>query len=641
MFVGAFVVALAGSLIYVYTRPAEYRAVARLQIAPAATVTQPAETKNTPTVATGAKSFLTEVQVLTSRPLLEDVLDRLKENGLLRDPEPDPIAAMQQMLRADPVAGTQIVELSAEGREPALVAPLVNSVIDAYRQHVADVYKGSATSTYGEINDEISKLDQEVTAKRQAVDAFQARYDIVSIEHKENDVLAQINGLSLAYTTAKDRQAKAQAQLQALQNSVSAGKAIVRAKDNPTLANIEQRASLLHEQLRELQRRFTPAYLAMDAEAKSMQARLENLEDQVRTQREASARAALAEAQEELSAARAAVDKLQQDVADNQKRAQEFATHLNEYKTLREDLNHLEEMHRAALDRLMKLKASERERSPRVEVVEAAIPNATPWRPDYHRDALIALAGSLVFGLLAAWFADFIAGQPRSPALPTVMVQHSWVPTMLGRQPIIEPLSLTAPGPRQLPAPAALPRLLDDAEIVALIDAATEDTRLALLALLTGLSTEELVALRWEEIDLPAGVIRLADGRAVALAEPLGNLLNARRRLQPDAAGPVLRGATGEALGIEAARRLVQYGAHDAGLDRPQEVTPDALRYTWLSFLLRQGIRAADVAIVAGHVPHDDLLAYMEVHSPKARQPLDRIDRVLPVLRKLAGDATG
>src|SRR5260370_33918 len=431
VFLCALVFALAGSLIYVYTRPAEYRAVARLQIAPAAVVTQPAEAKETPTVAADAKAFLTEVQVLTSRPLLQNVFDRVKESGLLPDLGPDPIAAMQQMLHAEPVAGTQIVELSAESREQALVAPLVNTVVDAYRQHVADVYKGSATSTYGEVNDEVGKLDQEVTANRQAVDAFRARYDIVSMEHKENDVLA----------------------------------------------DIEQRTSVLREQWKALQRRFTPAYLALDPNTKSLQARLENLENQLNTQRAASARAALAEAQEELSAAQSAAEKLRQDVADNQKQAQEFATHLNEYRTLRQDLDHLEEMHRAALDRLMKLRASEQERAPRVELVESATSSSAPWRPDYRRDALIALAGSVVFGLFAAWFADFIAGPPVSPAIPSMIVQHSWVPTMLGRETMIEPLSLAMPGRRQLSPPAVLPRQLADAEIMPLIAAPPRDAR--------------------------------------------------------------------------------------------------------------------------------------------------------------------
>jgi uncharacterized protein involved in exopolysaccharide biosynthesis len=634
--------ALAGSLTYVYTRPAEYRAMARLKIAPAAVVTQPADAKNAPTVATDAKAFLTEVQVLTSRPLLQSVFHRLEETGSLPDLGPDPIGELQQMLHAEPVAGTQVVELSARSHDQALVARLVNAVSDEYRQHVAEVYRGSATSTYGEVNDEVVKLGQEMRAKRQAVDAFRAQYDIVSMENKENDVLAQIGGLSQSYTDAKNRRAKAQAHLQALQSSAAAGKAVIRTKDDPILADIEQRASVLREQWQELQRRVTPAYLAMDQNAKSLQARLEIMETQLKAQRAASERAALAEAQEELSAAQSAAEKLRQDVADNQKQAQEFATHLNEYKVLRQDLDHLEEMHRAALDRLAKLQASEQERAPRVELVERATASTLPWRPDYRRDALIAIAASIGFGLFAVWFTDFIAGAPTTPTIPAMMmVQHSWArpPSMLSGGTIIEPLSLANAGHTgQLPPPAALPRHLDDAEIVALVGAVTEDARLAVLGLLSGLNIDELVALRWDQIDLSAGIINIASEhqRGVALEEPLRGLLDARCRLQTAAAaGTVLRSANGSPLGLEEAEQLIIYGAHDAGLDRPQEVTSQALRYTWLSFLLQQGIRAADVFSLAGRVPHNDLVAYMQMHSPKAKQPLDQIDRVLPALREL------
>jgi succinoglycan biosynthesis transport protein ExoP len=127
----AFVPAVVASLTYVYTRPAEYRAVARLQISPAAVVTQPAEAKDTPAVTTDAKSFLTEVQVLTSRPLLRDVLERLKSDGAGLDLGPDPVASAQRMLHAEPVEGTQVVQLSAEGPQPDFVTRLVNTVTEA------------------------------------------------------------------------------------------------------------------------------------------------------------------------------------------------------------------------------------------------------------------------------------------------------------------------------------------------------------------------------------------------------------------------------------------------------------------------------------------------------------------------------
>ena len=67
-FLAAFLPAATASLIWVYSQPPEYRAVARLQISPAAGVAQATEGKDAPAVVTDAKSFLTEVQVLTSRP---------------------------------------------------------------------------------------------------------------------------------------------------------------------------------------------------------------------------------------------------------------------------------------------------------------------------------------------------------------------------------------------------------------------------------------------------------------------------------------------------------------------------------------------------------------------------------------------
>ena len=637
VFCCTFFPALAASLTYVYTRPAEYRAVARLRISPAAVVTQPTEATDAPTVATDAKSFLTEVQVLTSRPLLQDVLERLKSGDGLPDLGPDPVTSAQRMLRAEPVEGTQVVQLSADGREREFVPRLVNTVAEAYRRHVADAYNGLATNTYGEVSAEIRALDDEVAAKRNAINAFRSRYDIVSMEHKENDVLANIEGLSQSYTDANQRLAKAQGHLQALTNAAAAGKAVIRAKDDPTIADLEQRVSVLREQWRELERRFTPAYLTLDADARSLRARLDNLDEQLRSQRAASVKAALAEAQEDLSAARAAVDQLRQDMSDNQKQAQEFATHLSEYKALREDLDHIEGMHRSALDRLAKLQASELERAPRVELLEAAASSHEPWRPNYSLDAAISVVGSLAFGLFAAWFADFIAG----PSLaPTMQVQHSWAPALLGRELTQGPSMLAAREIAQLQAPELPPRELLNAEIAALVAAATdEEVRLVVVLLLTGVSAQELVALRWDEIDLNAGVIHVGGdaARAISLEEPLRSVIVGRPRQQPDGAGTVLHDRHGGRLAIDEVGRFVFYAAHDAGLDHSHEVTPDVLRYTYLSFLLRQGIRAADVSRIVGYVPHNDLVTHMQRHSPTARRPFEQIERVLPALRELAG----
>ena len=67
-FLGTLAVAFAASLGYTWLRPAEYRASARLEITPAAGALPlgPAATSTTES----PRPFLTETQVLTSRPVL-------------------------------------------------------------------------------------------------------------------------------------------------------------------------------------------------------------------------------------------------------------------------------------------------------------------------------------------------------------------------------------------------------------------------------------------------------------------------------------------------------------------------------------------------------------------------------------------
>src|SRR5436309_1363357 len=126
-----FFAALALGLTYTAMQPAEYRATARLEIIPAKAV--PASVDSTAGAATGAdtrgpaergaKSFLTEVQVLTSRPLLEEVVGRpAKSRHLPRDIGSDPVDAVQGMLSTETVEGTAVVQLRAEGPQRQFLA---------------------------------------------------------------------------------------------------------------------------------------------------------------------------------------------------------------------------------------------------------------------------------------------------------------------------------------------------------------------------------------------------------------------------------------------------------------------------------------------------------------------------------------
>jgi len=512
----------------------------------------------------------------------------------------------------------------------------VNTLTSVYQEHLATAYQKSTGTGADQLRDSVQALEQQVAAKRQKVEAFRASNDIVSTERDENQLLSAAKGLAIDLNEAKGKLAAAEGQLRAVRNAASAGQGLVSARDNPTVADLERRASQLREELHDVQQRFTPQYLDLDPAIKATRARLDNLEQQIKTERAAGQRAAVAEAEGKVTAARGAVEQLQQQINDNKSAVQTFMVRFGEFKAMQEDLTHLEQLHRAASDRLARLEASDSEVAPQVEVLEAATVPQLPWRPLYARDAGISLGAAVVFGFLAVWLVEFFS----RPELETAAAgRQPWWPVAVGRGAEASSLPLLTAEAARLPAPDPLPRELTDAEIAALLQAANDDGRLLLSGLLSGLSAEEIVALAWDQIDLDAGTIRVSgeSSRTLPLGDPLRGLLAARRAFQPQAEGTVLRGPSGGPLPLDDVRSLVMYAAYDAGIDGADEVTLRTLRHTYLVYLLRQGIRFADIGRIVGRLPQEELAGYMRFAPSQPRRPLEQIDLVLPALRDMTG----
>lgn len=91
-----------------------------------------------------------------------------------------------------------------------------------------------------------------------------------------------------------------------------------------------------------------------------------------------------------------------------------------------------------------------------------------------------------------------------------------------------------------------------------------------------------------------------------------------------------------ESLPLSHLEALISYAAHDAGLQQPAEITPWAVRHTFISYLVRQGIRFSELARIVGTLPAEVTAAYGAVLPTGPRRSLEQVDRVLPALRDLA-----
>ncbi len=648
-FLAVFVLVCALGLGYTFLRTPEYRATARLEIVPAEAlqnrapqigVPQPASAQNERSTGP-ASPFLTEIEFLTSRPLLEQLLEQIRSAGLADSlGSADPIGALLQAISVTPVPGTQVVQLAAVGEKPDVLAFALNGLMDIYRGHVSARYRNTSNEELAQAREEAQKYDAAVKEKRRAMEAFRLRYNIVSLERDENEALSRAKGLGVSLNTAEEKAVAAEAKLRSLREAVASGKAPVRARDNPTLANVEARLSQAREEMKQLERTYTEDYLAKDPAARTLRTRITELEAQVKRERAASQEANLADAEEDATRMRDSVEQLKRQMTADRQSMQAFSARFSEYKAMQDELADLEGLARGANEKAVRLEASDRARRPEAKIIEAAITPTEPWRPLYLRDSAITVGAAVVLGFLAAWLTAFLTRREETPSVvvaPTAVAYP--VPLGLQHTPVHDRPALAQSGAPALQLPAALPaRELDEGEVAALLASADQRSRLALALLLSGVAPDELLSLRWRDVQADAGTVRISApaGRDFPLTDELSSIAQAdRAAFSADAY--VVPAQSDSAPSHDDLAALVAYASHDAGLVQAAEVTPAVLRHTYLAFMARQGVRFAELSRIVGPLPAALIGSYGSLAPEGARRALAEVERTHPGLRRWHG----
>ena len=635
VFFSVFALCAIASLAYSFMRPAVYLASARLQVMPQGKLPQ---AESLP--ADSAPAVLVELQVLNSRPLLETVATRLEKDGELRNLPADRVTALQSMLSVTRLEGTNVILIEARGPDRSLLPRLVNVLVETYAEQQLQAGRTSTQAELAEAREAARVIDERTAAKKREVEAFRMRSNIVSAERDENQALSRVRGLGASLSTATDREAVAEGKVQALEQAVQEGKRAPQAKDNPTVAGLENRLSQLREEWRAMERKYTPQYLDMDPVAVALKTRIGNLEQQLANERSKSQLNALAEAREELASARSVTRRLQQRLAEDKQSVQAFSRQFGEYQAMQEELRGLDQMRMAARQRLLALEASELARKPRIKVLEAATTPDAPWRPLYWRDAGIGMGASIVLAFLAVWFVEFFDRSEPMPIGPsTVIIPQPWIP--VGRPDLLAagastgPLSALERGASAplLAAPDA--RELNDQEVRRLLGNATAENLPLLVCMLCGLTDAELIALRTADLDLSARTLSVPaqPRRVLTLDEPLPGLLPQPAGAQPDA--PLFAHANGQAFTPEDVRAAVLSSALDAALDNAQTVGPQTLRLTYIAHLVREGLRFSDLGKLVGRVPPETLNSLAPLAAGSQRVGLAEVDRLIPGVRAL------
>lgn len=627
VFAAVFVTSLLAGQAWNFSRADEYRASSRLQV-------------NVPDAAganaAASAAYGTHLQLLDSRPLLQTVAQRMADAGLALSGTPEQaVNYLQAMLDVKPIAGTDVVQLVASGEVPAQLAGLLNSIPDVLRSELQARQAGAADDELGGARQELLRLEAAAAERRAALDQFRLHAGLFA-ERDENEAVARSKGLSNSLNVAVEKEAAAAARLQALVAGTASGRSGVQARDDPTLASLEVRASQVREELRDMERSYTPEFMALDPRARAAAARLTELERQIAHQRVVGRQASVQAAEEELANARALVERLRGQLAEARPMLQGASARFARAKLLEEDLAQVETTRRKVLEKVELLQADERRRVPTVAVLESAIEPTVPYRPQRTRDGLWILAASVLLALFATGLVEVFnrtPGPASQPASTTLVLTPDWggrAPTLrheasAGRSLLTADETLP---PRELPAP---PQALQQAEAAALLAAAPGPARFACAALLMGLTAQEVTALRGGDIDGPGLRLRVLGAWSRSL--PMPQWLEATLPAAADAAAPLLHDASGVALTNADLQALVALASVDAGLPQGASLTAEALRDTCIDWLLGQGLRFSELPALVGRIDADRVAAFAAHSTGGPRQRANEIVFLMPALR--------
>ncbi len=629
----AFLVSAAISLAYSYSRPVVYRSSATILTSAMTAIDRESSDADVQHVAI-------QRQILLGHELAAETLARLKASATDKSVLQWKPSDIQTLLTVEPVPETNLVEISAEGANPKFLPLLINTWIDVYLDARAEEVRQLAGSTQRIVEDEVEGLAEKVAAARIELEKFRKNNDISSTGREENEALARLKGLTESLNKANEDEIRARSHLNAVKTAISRGKAVVPEDEKASLTDLEKRLQDMRDKLAELDKKFTRDYLDLQPDLKSIPEQIKTLETEVQYRRQHGQSLVLNDAEMAYAAAQQTTRELRAQLDEHKHHASAFTSKFTQHEALKTDLEGLEKLYRDAQERLVQVKTSRKEKYPQVTVINRAYEPRDPVRPNYGQDALIAIAGSLLFALLTVWVVEYLT-QKKEPPMPiAVFGVHSYQPPPSGvgalgggggliDHPKAAPPSLDTKPSQSLAGPPQR-RELSSRQLRTLLNASNLKGKQLIALMLSGLNLDEVVWLTKHQIDLEADMIHVGgkSPRSIPMCSTLKSLLMQSK-------GQAVWNPGDPETRVDLSAALV-CAAVDSGLPDPQDISAEAIRHSYIAYLVRQGLRLSELEQVTGHLEPSALASYSAFSPPQEGRHLAEIELLHPALINVA-----
>lgn len=169
-------------------------------------------------ILTNQTPLSTQIEILESEPVIQQVIDRQK----LTDDEDEPLKPkdFRKQLTTELIGGTDVVQISYRSLEPKVASKVVNSLMDVYLQQQIRGNQSEPAAAKEFINKELPTIENKVEQAESNVSAFRAENDIVDLAEEKKGLVTNLGSLNQQISSTGSELQGLQAQTSALQGQL-------------------------------------------------------------------------------------------------------------------------------------------------------------------------------------------------------------------------------------------------------------------------------------------------------------------------------------------------------------------------------------------------------------------------------------
>ena len=380
-----------------------------------------------------------EIQILTSRDLIDKVIQAIKVENIYPEAVKNPSATMtpleaailrfEKKLSVEGVRKSSVIQVSFQHKDPRIAAKAVNLLVDFLKEKHLQVYSDPKSSF---LEQQLSAYDQRLKDSQNQLEAFKQKYRVFSLEEQRTLLLKQRTDLDTSFKTSQNA-------IRELQNKLWSFKTQMRAvsKDVPLYTESERykiiddaKAQLLTLQLKEqeLLQKYnegTALVINVRKEIKIVQDFIkkqeEDLKGKVRTGQNIvyqDVEKEMIKTQAELSSQEGKSAILREQIAQLDREMQTLDLRENDLQNLKREVAENEKNYKTYLEKVEEALISDnlnRQKMANISVIQAAAVPAKPIKPKKALNIALGIILGAVSGLGLAFFSEYTSEGLSNP----------------------------------------------------------------------------------------------------------------------------------------------------------------------------------------------------------------------------------